>query len=377
MHSKMTELSEAARHVFDKMSADWRRQALQGKAHPPSQQAATLRKRMVKNGWCEAELYAQRTLLELYRAGILSVKGEGGEAMLDPRLGLNPRVGLAERYVQQVLETLPNVDAGLALNEIQARHWRQALDGCLAGWSREDQQRLVDGLKTLARALPAAYTLTSYTVSSRYLLESSKLLSVLPNELLRAFGIEPSRFAQSDSRVLAHVPIEPQGVLLIENAQSFTAACRVGLDMHFALVCEFGYGLALSQALSDAQHISLVGKMPSPMVLADLLELPNITYWGDLDPEGLRIYLRMKTHLPAMRLSALYGPMMERLEGRGGHPLSQATGKAGQRQGQGWTRGIDQEWVSDCDIERLAGETLEFDQEQQWIARIVGAEETN
>ena len=97
MHSKMTELSEAARHVFDKMSADWRRQALQGKAHPPSQQAATLRKRMVKNGWCEAELYAQRTLLELYRAGILSVKGEGGEAMLDPRLGLNPRVGLAER----------------------------------------------------------------------------------------------------------------------------------------------------------------------------------------------------------------------------------------------------------------------------------------
>lgn len=155
---------------------------------------------------------------------------------------------------------------------------------------------------------------------------------------------------------------------MIENPQSFTHASRMGIDRCLALVCSYGYGLSLGEALGGIDRVQLVGHGAEQWTLTTLLRLPNLTYWGDLDPEGLRIYQRLQQRLPDLRLSALLEPMIEALGEHRGHPLDALTGKGGQREAGDWRRGLDQEWLSDDCLTALAGKALVPEQQAHLLA---------
>ncbi|WP_446020155.1 Wadjet anti-phage system protein JetD domain-containing protein [Billgrantia sp. Q4P2] len=278
---------------------------------------------------------------------------------------------LAEARIEQLKADLPDVDNRLGLSAAQEQAWRRALESQLREWSIEDQLALAEGLRRLANDLPGVYQLSPYVASARYLLGSSKLLEALPTELVRAFDIEPTRFQPAETWLLASVPEQPEGLLLIENAQSFSQACRVGCDKRLALICTFGYGLSLANALESGDRVRLVGQGAAGVPLPDLLALPSSTYWGDLDPEGLRIYKRLNHFLPALALSALFGPMLAAFESGTGHPLDALSGKAGQRAAGNWQRGLDQEWLADDQVQKLAGRALDPSVQSGFMERIL------
>lgn len=357
----MSPLSERAERVLVWLEGEWSRHRLKGKYK--TWNSRPLVSKLLDRTCCRTELDGWEALRELSEAGVI----ETG-APLWARQRLNVRVALSEALRHRLEAELARVDDSLALDDGQAALWRHALDGVLEGWSLTDQHRLVAGLRGLAAALPAAYDDSAFAASARYLLGSSKLLTALPRELVQAFGIEPGAFRAPLSRMLAAMPPRPQGLLLIENPQSFDQACRLGLHRRLALVCSFGYGVSLAQALEHPERVRLIGETPTTLSLAELLALPDKTYWGDLDPEGLRIYRRLAAALPGLRLSALYAPMLAAFEESGGHPLHGLTGKAGQRAAGDWSRGLDQEWLDDDRLETLAGRPLDEAAARRWLA---------
>ncbi|MGM0785296.1 MAG: Wadjet anti-phage system protein JetD domain-containing protein [Pseudomonadota bacterium] len=260
----------------------------------------------------------------------------------------------------------------MALTTSQLAGWRRAQEGPLGSWSLEDRLALAEGLRRLANDLPGAYALSPFVASARYLMGSSKLLEALPVELVRAFGIEPASFQPPETWLLASIPEQPEGLLLIENAQSFTQACRVACDKRLALVCTFGYGLSLANALAGGDRVRLVGQGTASVTLSELLDLPSPTYWGDLDPEGLRIFQRLRYCLPELALSALFGPMQTAFEMGTRHPLDALTGKAGQRHSGDWQHGLDQEWLDDSQLMFLAGKPLEPAMQELLLSRLEG-----
>ncbi|MBB3229634.1 Wadjet anti-phage system protein JetD domain-containing protein [Halomonas stenophila] len=358
----MSAPGEAARAVQVWLEADWCRQYRRQGAR--RWRSDTLVRRLYREGICDSELAGWQALAELARFGIL----DAPEAL---RHRVPVRLGLSEGECHRLREGMVGPDASLGLTADQAIPWGLALERRLDDWSLADQRRLVEGLRRLAADLPEAYGLSAKVASARYLLGSSKLLEALPGELVRRFGIEPRAFRAAPVWLLAAMPEVPEGLLLIENPQSFAQACRVGLDCRLALVCSFGYGLSLGEAVLDPATVRLVGEQGPSQDLTALLGLPSPTYWGDLDPEGLRIYRRLKAQLPALRLSALLEPMASALAGQGGHPLHRLTGKEGQRAAGDWTRGVDQEWLEDATVAALGGQPLSSALEAEWMAALV------
>lgn len=356
-------LSEPGQRLLGELEARWCRRFLKGD-DKPQWSTQSLLTFMQRGSICPTQLEGRQILDELHRAGVLDVPES---VSFSPRLNLTPRIGLAAWRCAQLSETLPAVTPELMLTPRQAICWNQALAGVLKGWSPSDQYALVVGLRALASDLPEAYRLVTYAASARYLLASSKLLDRLPNGLLREFGIEPTLFDRPDAWLLASMPTRPESVLLIENSQSYMQALRLGVDHRIALVCSFGYGLSLGEALSGVERVRLVSETPLSLTLRELLALPHLTYWGDLDPEGLRIYRRLQSRLPALRLSALYAPMIDALEGGGGHILHEATGKSGQVPAGAWKRGVDQEWIEDTVVCQWAGQVLAPELERRWL----------
>lgn len=56
-----------------------------------------------------------------------------------------------------------------------------------------------------------------------------------------------------------------------------------------------------------------------------------MSFWGDLDLEGLRIFLRLQKILPQLTLSALYEPMLMSVKTpETSHPYSKVTAKNNQ-----------------------------------------------
>jgi len=89
----------------------------------------------------------------------------------------------------------------------------------------------------------------------------------------------------------------------------------------------------LVDALSaQARHIKGLVRKGNPPKVEKLLGHSNIYFWGDLDLSGLRIYDNLKLHLPSLRLSALYLPMIESLKKGFCHPYTKLVGKAGQKE---------------------------------------------
>ncbi|SFH16815.1 Wadjet anti-phage system protein JetD domain-containing protein [Modicisalibacter xianhensis] len=359
----MSHLSERAEAVQLWLEGDWtlayRKQGNKG------WRSASLVRRLKRDRACATELDGWEALRELAGAGVIETVSP-----VSARQTLNVQVTLSEALRHRLESEFAELDDSLGLEAAQAAVWRHALDGVLQDWSVTDQQRLAEGLRAMAADLPHAYAYSAFEASARYLLGSSKLLMALPRELVRSFGIDTTAFRGTSAWVLASVPAEPQGLLLIENPQSFEQACRVCLDERWALVCSFGYGLSLGEALRAPEQVRLIGERTSSCTLSELLALPEVTFWGDLDPEGLRIFLRLRQSVPGIQLSALYTPMIERLENDAGHPLHGLTGKAGQRQAGSWMRGLDQEALDDTRVAELGDKALDESLAEEWLARI-------
>lgn len=135
-------------------------------------------------------------------------------------------------------------------------------------------------------------------------------------------------------------PSEPKAVLLIENPTSFEEVVRIGWATELAFVVAYGYGLNMSADSTAGWNLvdglingrfEVINRTAGRHRLDALLNHPNIFYWGDLDREGLRIAAALRQRLPALRLSALYIPML-RLAAyeETSHPYSEATGKSNQ-----------------------------------------------
>ncbi|WP_129140484.1 Wadjet anti-phage system protein JetD domain-containing protein [Modicisalibacter coralii] len=354
----MSHLSERAEAVKTRLEGEWSRHRQRGRLKRWN--SSTLARNLKHEGPCETEFEAWQVLAELAAAGIV----EAPAASLRHQVSLT--LGLSEAVRHRLASEAVPVDASLGLDAGQAAAWRHALAEGLEEWSLADQRRLAEGLRALAAALPDAYATSAFTASARYLLGSSKLLDALPAPLVRAFGIDRGAFSESCSWVLASVPTHPEGLLLIENPQSFEQACRVGVGDRQALICSFGYGLSLARALAEPERVRLIGERASRCSLAELMALPTATFWGDLDPEGLRQFRRLRASLPGLRLSALYAPMAA----AEGHPLHVLTGKGGQRPGGDWARGVDQEAIDDATLLELAGGALDEARERRWLAAL-------
>ena len=148
-------------------------------------------------------------------------------------------------------------------------------------------------------------------------------------------------------------PENPEQVLLIENPQSFEACIRAGLHEYQTLICTFGYGLQWSQVLEKRDSvIGLIREGSTNQNLQQLLNHPNIFFWGDLDYEGLNIYRSITRRLPHCQLSNLYLMMAAELHNGRNHPYTKAVEKERQhhRDGlPGLVGAVDQERFNDKD----------------------------
>lgn len=236
-----------------------------------------------------------------------------------------------------------------------------------------DMQELLTGLIRLRTEQCRFAEVSRYEVSAAFLLGSSKLLDALPLATLRGFGIDPHVFPKSPGYLVVAGPLEPSAVVLVENPHAFETALRADGTDQVAWVVTFGYGLSmrsdeygsqLAELLIDNNRgLNALVRKGNPPPIARLLAHPEIFFWGDLDPAGLRIFDRLRHYLPRLRLSGLYHPMINALKiPATSHPYNSATGKEGQLS---WTskdemiaallclcaeRGVDQEIVNEKQI---------------------------
>jgi Uncharacterized protein conserved in bacteria C-term(DUF2220) len=214
-------------------------------------------------------------------------------------------------------------DAGLSIPETNAlKPVFKAVDGL----SADEMRMLVDGLKRLRSEQLLNAGRQIFSVSAEYLLGSSKALTLLDRNALRAFGIDLNCFEVRPRYLLVGGECEtPASVVFVENPVAFETAVNSEASQCCAFICTFGYGLSnaaseygnqLASILEEglASAIPLYRSATKQKRIADLLGCAPLLFWGDLDVEGLRIFDRIKKRLPSIRLSALYGPMVAALE---------------------------------------------------------------
>lgn len=256
----------------------------------------------------------------------------------------------------------------------------------LADCLHEDLVHVAEGLIRLRAALPDEEGRHHFLVSARYLLGSSKLLDALGGHALKTFGIDVACFTSHPLYVVVAGAEKPKTVVLVENPAAFELAVSSSAIQHCAFVATFGFGLSKSQEDYGNQ---LAGMVEDRFVHAitlrregatcpdagTLLTHPNVTFWGDLDPAGIEIYLRLKKSIPKLQLSALYEPMAKCVKNsKRSHPYVQSTRKEGQSSMSRTaapgvetaallidlcaTRGVDQETVTITEIEAHAQSVL-------------------
>ncbi len=210
----------------------------------------------------------------------------------------------------------------------------------LADFSEADLGSLIQGLLRLRARQAAERGVPAFVRSARHLLGSSKLLGSLPATALRGFGIEVDTFPNAPAYIVVAGPESPEAVLLIENPHSFEEALAAGCADRIALVATYGYGLSRSGEAYGNALVESVGagasliplvRRGNPPVPDVLFRHPRIFFWGDLDREGLRIYGALRAKIPAVRLSAIYGPLCEFVRQGQSHPYSKAAAKDTQR----------------------------------------------
>lgn len=187
-------------------------------------------------------------------------------------------------------------------------------------FSYNDMVLLLRGLIQLRTDQHTLGRAPSFIISAKYLLGSSKILDSLPNKVIRMFGIDTSLFTGAPPVVLIAGPSSPINVVLIENPHAFWRALESTAIEKTAFLVTFGYGLSRhgddfgSQLVSLLENkTSLIGAIcaGSPPSVQEMLRHKNISFWGDLDVEGIRIFHRLKKVIPQLSLSSLYGPMLK------------------------------------------------------------------
>jgi hypothetical protein len=234
--------------------------------------------------------------------------------------------------------------------------WREALVACdlneeeqaallpihalTKDFPEEDRRHLVCGLLQLREKHGMHKGEPTFIVSATYLLGSSKLLDALPNKALRAFGIDTGLFTGAPPVVLIAGPKAPRNVVLVENPHAFWRAISTTAIEETAFLVTFGYGLSRHGEDYGNQLATLL-EIEAPLVGAvcagnpppanDLLKHVNISFWGDLDYEGVRIYSRLKKKIPCLQLSALYRPMLDAITDlTRSHPYAESAAKSKQ-----------------------------------------------
>lgn len=262
------------------------------------------------------------------------------------------------------------------------------LHKALACFSPDELGDILKGLLRLRGNTEQEAGSHRFVVSARYLIGSSKLLDSMPSAALKAFGIQVDRFPRHPLYVMAAGCANPETVVLVENPAAFEAALATAAARRCAFIATFGFGLSKSEDDYGRQlaglveerfagAITLVREGSSCPTAKELLNHPNVTFWGDLDVAGMEIFHRLRRAVPGLRFSALYQPMLEALGGpAGSHPYVPSVGKQGQHGryvtvrcedtiaeamlARCSTRAVDQEWVPPELIETLAHQALEI-----------------
>lgn len=262
---------------------------------------------------------------------------------------------------------------------------REVLFGCGANLADIDSSEFPKILNGLVRLREDQLTLAgspTFLVSARYLRGSSKMLGKLGTRAIKAFGIDLSRFTEHPPYVVTAGAADPEAVVLVENPAAFELAATTSAVERCAFIATFGFGLSkasedfgnqLAGMVEDgfSNVVTLVRQGSRTPSARDLLAHHNISFWGDLDIAGMQIYERIAQRLPAVQLSALYGPMIKAVmvdDHR--HPYVSAAGKPRQTMFQAtredaltmlnychdWA--ADQELVTAPQIEESAGKPL-------------------
>lgn len=214
------------------------------------------------------------------------------------------------------------------------------LHNAVSDFSDDDRYDLIKGLIKLRNDQLSLQGQPAFIVSAEYLLGSSKLLDSLTSKTLQAFGIQTNFFTGAPPVVLIAGPSNPINVVLVENPHAFWKAISTSAIEKTAFVVTFGYGLSrhgdefgnqLASILESGSQVTGAVCAGAPPCVSKLLQHHNVSFWGDLDLEGLRIYLRLKKILPELTLSALYEPMLSAVQiPSKSHPYAKATAKHSQ-----------------------------------------------
>jgi hypothetical protein len=266
----------------------------------------------------------------------------------------------------------------------QERKVLSPLSAKLSAFSDSEQECVLSGLLQLRANLQHEEGRHRFLVSANYLVGSSKLLSALDSRALRAFGIDVDRFPSRPIYIVVGGNTQsPRSVVLVENPISFETAVVSEAAQSCLFVCTFGFGLSASTndygnqlagvVESGNAHVLNRSTGPSPR-LNEILNHPDIQFWGDLDTAGMQIFCRLAAKLPNIKLSALYSPMLEAIKREGmRHPYVDAVGKEGQSSMVVKTSrhdvqsllvlcqkfAVDQEFVTSEEVARLAGQWLQ------------------
>lgn len=252
----------------------------------------------------------------------------------------------------------------------------------LEGFSSDQMRQLIVGLHAIRVDSPKWAGQSLFTVSAKYLLGASKVLSGLDRRQLKRFGIPMDDMVERPPYVVLGGELtHPEAVILIENPTPFETAMQSTAARRCAFVCTFGHGLSaaanefgnqLATIVEKRNAIPLLRNGGQQVELEALLQNPTIHFWGDLDIAGFQIYERISARFPRLQLSALYQPMLSALGACSTrHPYAQLVGKAGQQLYQSnradvrqlLTRcvefAVDQEIVGIAEIGELAGRELQ------------------
>lgn len=200
----------------------------------------------------------------------------------------------------------------------------------LEGLSLADMKTLIEGITRLKDDAPSLLSEDPRFVSARYLLGSSKALDMIGG----VFGVPSSLFKGRAAYVVMAGPPQPECVLLIENQAPFEAFCDSGVAERAMGVATFGYGLSWS-GISGAigtRNIKQLIRMGAPPDFSEIVNKVPCYFWGDVDKEGLNIYLQLRSKIPKLKLSALNHPMLGMVRDKNSsHPYCKLADKVGQK----------------------------------------------
>lgn len=225
-----------------------------------------------------------------------------------------------KRELPAYVATWNNVLEASSLSK-ESRLALKSVGTALDGFAKADMQRLLAGLVRLRDEQTQMHGQCDFNVSAAYLLGSSKLLSALDSRALQAFGIAVDRFpARAPYVVVGGNTDSPIAVVLVENPIPFETAITSAAAERCLFACTFGFGLSvaandygnqLAGVIESGRAVVLNRSGGPAITIEQVLGHRTVHFWGDLDIAGMQIYQRLASQISGLRLSALYGPMID------------------------------------------------------------------